>query len=465
MECGTNLGHLPPELILQISGNICAAIITGTSPLPALPRSDVPRSDVGGLGQADLPCKAAKIPGQSDLSRLSKTCAHVRNVVQSLVLSLYSHDSTVGLAAFVKAIKSRPGLGQQVRGAVLPSFLDDVGANRHHGHHSDSKAEVHELLTIEAGFKLADTQLLLTLVMLVASRAPKLRFLRLLLKGYVDMTGSGLGEKLMQLPGLQVLESEKKTPTANILDFCRRAPNLEALSLPGVTPGIDKTCDFPHLRRLRIDTSRPGPHPTGYDFNVGGFAVLLQSLPNVESIDITLDPDPALSIDSQSAAIWHVPSTRKDTLKELRFVNYAPARPPRASASPRRLSLREFPKLEVVHLGDEALWALLDIEGTRMRFRAYQFPISIREVVFLEMEPLRVWIIDDLADMAKEGKFPKLETVTVRRYPPGFRNTDVLASLGSLEEQWIRASTGRFEYKGVMQQSKGMQRAFAEAVL
>lgn len=366
--------------------------------------------------------------GQPDVSRLSRTCKPLRDVVQPFVFQCYpDYGSRPAhrLISFVRTLIARPDLRHHVR--VL-TFTEDGRA----GLDLADKQLVHttavqlglsdlpDYWSEEHDYRLLPLELALV-------HTPNLEYLRMPLD--YDWTFHLL-PRLAEaahppsFPRLKAIEVREyfiagdrfDASTEPVETLARLAPNLDSLCLPDPNwldcgGGDGAFAPLPSLRRLYWQQPCSA--------NMKQMAGLLAGAPRLEVLALPWDAMAAYDDfcdDRTTTEAWDAVAVRKDTLRELRL----DVRCDTAQGEGERDSLRDFERLEVLKVDGTALetlrraWKRKNGRAKVDSFLSTFFPPSIREVTFWrpdgrEMEAAML----RLAKVAAVGRYPNLKSVVL----------------------------------------------------
>lgn len=397
------LRELPVELLLAICSALCR-------------------------GRADM--------GHVDMSRLSRTCRHLRDTLQPLVFSSCSrHDNTRAQhVQFLRALTLRPELAQCVKhlrlgwsianGDPIPPsdlrIIDSVAAKFHLP--SDTSQE----FTVDCFNYLPAIELILL-------HTPNLMHLNLPLNpewGLVflpDHVSSNPSSVL--LPRLTTLHIDHyyssgdnfELPLNVVMTLCAAAPNLQYLHTCNPSGSPDEAnWDYPgllsNLRRLEFD----GVCLTQPDV----LREIFKRATRLETVGITWHPTAASYnwCENRTAAdVWEMLRTRKGTLREVRL-DICRVYDQEGEWSLGRVewsSLGDFEKLEVLKVGEYALEVLKQAWQTKTDevgmggFFEDLVPRGIKEVTLWQPGADLIPAVRRLGDAVTRGLFSALEKVVV----------------------------------------------------
>ncbi|KAH8904690.1 hypothetical protein BR93DRAFT_829779 [Coniochaeta sp. PMI_546] len=430
----TGLVGLPPELVTHICSYLCPHC---TGVRPRLPNR------------------------QPDLSRLSRTCRRLRDIVQPIVFHRF-HDrqSSPGhRLRLLRVLSIRPDLGQNIKSLSI-SEPDD----------HDALTEVDQQFINDSIVRLGlpplprgwnidgygeHRVLLLELILL---QTPNLEVLQIPLD--YDWTLNIIRHQatrpfLQKLKSLRVehfyISGDRYEVSMQAVDALLRAsPNLENLSLPTVTD-CKGSYTLGNLRRLEFAEDCSIAPDVLSDF--------VASSPRLEVFALHWD---ALSTayditeDRRAVDAWVALEQRADTLRQIRL----DIRDDLPLGHGNRSSMRDFGSLQVLKVNGHALAVLRQAwlrENPRARidsFLSQLLPASITDVTFWRLDGALAPAMTRLAKVAAVGRYPNLRSVVLapselsdRGYEdwPNYSAWDTVRD--ALEEEFARGGV-RFTVSG-----------------
>ncbi|KAK0744753.1 hypothetical protein B0T21DRAFT_358316 [Apiosordaria backusii] len=383
-------------------------------------------------GQHPYPCQkcARRRPGcsnwyrgQIDVSRFSRTCKRLRDIVQPLVFLCCSEHGAQRfgqvrrLVRLARTLISRPDLGQHMRFLMLcdveplesPSdrqFVQDSITNLGlppvpDSWNTDGEPE-YRLLPLE----------------LVLAHTPNLTYLHLPLDydWQLNLLSQLPADKfsLHQLHTLEVFHyfiagDRFDISMSAVETILSAAPNLHSLSLPSPNDNINLTAPLTNLRRLDLQESNY--------ISPKCLTTLLASAPELEALALHWDALGDAYDDCDDRRVvdaWNAIEQRKDSLRELRL----DIRSDTELGEGERDGLKDFERLEVLKVDGRSLSVLRAAWKRRNRhakmdsFLSAFFPPDIREVTLWDLDGVEMYeAMTRFARVVAVRRYPKLETV------------------------------------------------------
>ena len=409
-----SITNLPVELIRHICSFLTPRCVTENQPYPC---PECVRRRPGCHGW---------FMGQLDVSRLSRTCKPLRDVVQPVVFQCYpdfGQRPVHRLISFVRTLVARPDLRHHVRFLMFTEagHTDLDPADNHFVHTTTTRLGLPDLPDhwndgCEPDYRLLPLELAL-------AHTPNLEYLRMPLDydwNFHLLPQLATSQHPPSLTHLKAIEVCQFFIAGDRFDACTDpvetlallAPNLDSLCLPDPNwLGGGAFAPLPNLRRLYWQAPCSA--------NMEQMAGMLEAAPRLEVLalpwDAMADYDDCCD-DRTTTEVWDAVAVRKDTLRELRL----DVRDDTPHGEGERESLRDFERLEVLRVDGHALETLRRAwkRGNRVArvdsFLSGFFPPSIREVTFwrldgAEMEAAML----RLAKVVAVGRYPNLRRVVL----------------------------------------------------
>jgi hypothetical protein len=425
----TGLSELPVELLMAICSHLCAG---------------------------------RREEGHRDLSRLSRTCRHLRNTIQPLVFTAFvRHDNTrTQHVQFLRTLTLRPDLAQCVKylslgwaitadEPVAPSDLQVI----------DSLVAKLHLPAYPSNEFTHGSPNRLPAIELILLHTPNLAHLNipfnnewelLFLPHYLTFQQGNNGPTI--LPRLRTFQvglcysagDNYELGLAGIMTICTAAPQLERLYTcnPGGSPN-EVRWEYPlfsNLRGLEFDSVCS----TQPDVLRG----MVRMATRLEVFGLTWDPTAANYswCEGRTAAdAWDMLRMRRRTLREVRLYIFEVPEVREGDWDVGRLewcSLADFERLELLKVGDYALevlkraWRRENKEASGIGGFLEDFlPRGIKEVTLWEPGNELVPAMRRLADKVAWGRYPALDKITAS--PP--ERMDAYYGDWKDQEIWLRS--------------------------
>ncbi|KAK4031561.1 hypothetical protein C8A01DRAFT_21244 [Parachaetomium inaequale] len=413
---------LPTELIRHICSFLCPVCVQGQRPW-SCPECINQR-----------PGCHEWFRGQLDMSRLSRTCKRLRNVVQPTVFLCYPDSGrwqVRRLLRLARTLMQRPDLAQHMRFLMFREPCEEL--------EPWDRKFVHDSI-IQLGLPAVpdhwnidgDPEFRLLPLELVLAHTPDLEYLRVPLD--YDWNLHLLSQLvktrppfLTKLKSLEVshyfIAGDRFDVNMDAIDtIIRAAPNLDSLCLPSPNCGYGSATPMPSLRRLYFqDDCSISPE---------ALTALLDAAPKLEVLALrwaAMADSYDDCADRRTTDAWDAVERRRDSLREL------------------RLDIRSD-----TEQGDGERDSLKDFEN----FLSALFAPSIREVTF--WQPDKEEMSSAMLRFAKVvavGRYPNLKSVVIAPSEmSGWRELDEALnaewgeSKGELEEDFGKGNV-RFELK------------------
>jgi len=437
-------------------------------------------------------CAGRHEEGHRDLSRLSRTCRHLRNTIQPLVFTAFvRHTNTrTQHVQFLRTLTLRPDLAQCVKylglgwaitadEPVAPSdlqIIDSLVAKLHlpaypsceFTHGSPNRLPAIELILLHTPN--------LTHLNIPLNNEWELLFL----PHYQLTSQQGHGPPI--LPRLRTFQVDHyyssgdnyELGLAEIMAICAAAPQLEHLYTynPGGSPN-EVRWEYPlfsNLRRLEFDSvcsTQPDV-----------LREMVRMATRLEVFGLTWDPTAAnysWCEDRTAADAWDMLRMRRETLREVRLYICCVPDLGEEDWGVGRLewcSLADFERLELLKVGEYALealkraWRRKNKEVSGMGGFLEDFlPQGIKEVTLWEPGSDLVPAMRRLADKAAWGRYLALDKITVS--PP--ERMDTYYEGWKDQEFWLRSRAelqsafgrGRAQFEVKTEQAYGQRHPFS----
>lgn len=360
------------------------------------------------------------------MSKLSRTCKRLRDIVQPIVFQCSSDSGSREVNRMIRLARSlieRPDLAQHMRFVMLHTPLGELElSDRKFVQNSIVQLGLHAVpdhwnIDGDPDYRLLPLELAL-------ANTPNLEYLRMpidcdwqlhLLEELLEKRGG-----VPFFPKLRALDirhffiaGDRFDVSSDAVDaIARAAPSLESLALS--SPNGALNAPLPHLRRLRFHGN--------CCMSPEVLERILRSAPQLEALALpwdVLEDMGDMDDDDRTNEAWKAIACRKDTLRELELdiqggMHYETV------VEGERESLADFERLEVLKVDGHSLGALRTVWLRRNRhasvddFLSGLLPPSIRELTFWELHGQEMkTALRRLAKVVAQGGYPNLESVVL----------------------------------------------------
>ncbi|KAK3896681.1 hypothetical protein C8A05DRAFT_20395 [Staphylotrichum tortipilum] len=414
----SGLAALPVELIQHIGSFLIPACVPGERPYPCY-----------GCARRRPGCRQWFL-GQLDISRLSRACKPLRDVIQPLVFQCCPDGGPRPIRRLIllaRTLIARPDLRHHVKFLMSSDVYEDLEPADNQ-FVQDAIVELGLPAVPDSWISGGEPEYHLLPLELVLAHTPNLEYLRMPLDydWSLHLLPHLLKTRPPFLPNLKSLEVFHHFTAGDRFEISMdavetivtAAPSLEALCLPNpnwMSGGA--FAPLPNLRRLYWQS--------GCATEMDGLAAMLDAAPQLQALALpwdAMDDQYNYCDDRGTADAWEAIELRKDSLREL------------------RLDIREN---------------TLQGSGKLDSFLSTLFPPSIREVTFwrLDGEEMRAAMVR-LAKVVAVGRYPDLKTVVLapseRSERQGYNewhNADKWNEVKEELEEWFRTGGVKFELR------------------